>query len=31
MDFGSRYIYKYDLSDEECISDDEFDEGMELR
>ena len=31
MDFGSRYVYAYDLSDTEEVSDDEFEEGMTLR
>ena len=31
MDFGSSHVYKYDLSDEEYISDEELKVGMHLR
>ena len=28
MDFGSEYVYAYDDSEEECVSDQEFEFGM---
>ena len=30
MNFGSKFVYKYDLSDEESLSDDEFEDGLNL-
>ena len=29
MEFGSKFAYIYNLSDEECVSDEEFDVGMD--
>ena len=31
MDFASSYVYSYDNSDEECVSDDELDHGLSAR
>ena len=28
MEFGSKFVYNYTDSEEECVSDDELEEGM---
>jgi len=31
MEFGSKYVYSYTDSEEESVSEDEFESGMEVR
>ncbi len=31
MNFASTHVYTYDLSDEECVSEDELEHGMSAR